>query len=146
MPTPATAFRFTSSELEALDALAADMRVNRTDALRKLIADEVDSRGLLDRAVESFVSDLIERYGPEAVIVASTNGGATPAGATATIDGRARRGVCAVLLDGSELRIEDPDGPASILVATIAGDFPAGLRWQGTLSQLADAVASGVNR
>lgn len=144
MPTPATAFRLSQTDLQALDAIAADMRVNRSAALRKLVYEEVDRRGLTDQAAARLIARLTDSYGPAAIIEVATNGGATSEGATITIDGATPTDARAVLLvDGGvcELRIEDPAGPGSIMLATIASHQPGELRWGSTLADLTDIVS-----
>lgn len=138
MPTPVTTFRLSRAELQALDAIAADMRANRTDALRKLVYQELDRRGLTDQAAAALVARLTDRFGAGAVVIVETDGGETSGGATVTINGETPADARAVLLDdGGELRIEEPDGPGSIVVATMAAGFSGELRWESTLAQLA---------
>jgi hypothetical protein len=141
MTTPATAFRLTRADLQALDAIAADMRANRTEALRKLVYEEVERSGLLHEANAALVARLADRYGPDGVIVVETNAGATPEGATVTINGKTPTDARAVLLaDDGTLRIEESDGPGSIMVATTVIGWPGELRWEGTPAQLASIV------
>jgi hypothetical protein len=141
MPTPATTFRLSQADLRALDAIAADMGSNRTAALRKVVYEELDRRGLSDQAAANLAARLTARFGPAAVIVVTTNTGATQEGATVTINGTTPAEARAVLLvDRGELRIEEPDGPGSITLVTMATGQPGELRWQGTLAELASIV------
>jgi hypothetical protein len=136
--TPPTPFRLTSGDRTALDAIAADMGVDRTTAVRKLIYEETERRGLTDHAAAAFIARLIETYHANAVVKMATNGDSP----SVTISGHVPAEARAVLLgDTGELRIEEPEGPASLVVAAMATpQEPGELHWEGTLGDLAALV------
>jgi hypothetical protein len=140
-PTPPTPFRLTPGDRAALDSIAAHMRVDRTTAIRKLIYEETERRGLTDHAVAAFIARLIETYHANAVVKIATDGEQP----NITISEQEPSEARAVLLSGvdddrDELRIEDPEGPASLIVATTEHAQPGGLHWEGTLADLATTV------
>lgn len=138
--TRKTPFRLTPGDRTALDAIASDMGVDRTTAVRKLIYEATERRGLAGHAAAAFIARLIEIYHANATVKVVTDGG----DATITISGNESAQAQAVLLvagdKGDELRIEDPAGPASIVVATLATGQSGELHWEGTLADLAAIV------
>lgn len=140
--TRKTPFRLTPGDRAALDAVAADMGVDRTTAVRKLIYEETERRGLTGHTAAAFIARLIETYHANAVVKVTTDGG----DATVRISSHKPTEARAVLLagvEGAELRIEDPEGPASIVVATMKDGQPGELLWEGTLADLAAVAWSG---
>lgn len=136
--TPPSQFRLTPGDRAALDAIAGDMGVDRTTAVRKLIYEATECRGLTGHITTAFVARLIETYHANAVVKVTTDGG----DATVTISGQERSEARAVLLEGDELQIEDPEGLASIIVAKLENGRTDEMVWEGTLADLAAGVPS----
>ncbi len=138
--TRPTQLRLTPGDRAALDAIAADMGVDRTTAVRKLVYEETERRGITGHAAAAFIARLIETYHANAAVKVVTDGG----NATIRISGEEPAEAQAVLLvagvEGDELRIEDPEGPASIVIATMATGQSGELHWEGTLADLAAIV------
>lgn len=127
-------FSLRPGELEALDQIAVRWGVTRTDALRRLVYEEAGD-------VSGFISKLRE----------STNGGGTLAVvveggevAELKLDGldvsdRAN-GVLVGGGDGRadrlELRLEDPEGPGSVLLATLPARSSAVVTVEVSLADL----------
>lgn len=116
-PSERVTFRLPRGYVKALAALAEEMEVNTSEALRTLIAAEVDRRGwggqaLLDR--------LIEEHGPGAVLTVSVDG---PIVDEPAINGQPLEGASVALVFGAagraELVLDDDDGPSSLTLTEL---------------------------
>jgi hypothetical protein len=135
--TPITPLRLTLGDRAALDAIASHMKVDdRTTAVRKLIYDFTREQGLTAHAANAFVAKLIESYHANAALVVTSEG----EDATVMISGHEASGIRAVIVD-NDLVIEDPHGPAEIVLLTIEAGYTGDLRWEGTLADLAAVAA-----
>lgn len=141
--TPITPLRLAPGDRAAADAVAADMGVDLTTAIRRLIHEEVERRGLAGHAAAAFVARLREMYGANATVFVHATGEA-PGGASVTIKGEKPTEAHAVVVAGvegrDELRLEDPEGVASIVVKSIATGEPGEMSWRGTLATLASSI------
>lgn len=135
--TPITPLRLPPGDRAALEAIAADMGVSLSTAIRRMIHEEAERRGLAGHAAAALVARLRERYGANAGVRIEDSG----SDHVLTIRGEKPVEARAIALtdsDGIHLLIEPTDGGAGeIIVRTETIGYTGELTWDGTLAQLA---------
>jgi hypothetical protein len=145
LPTPNTTFRLTEDDREGLDVIASAWGVSRTDALRKLIGDEIERSQLHAQAAQRFISGLCASHGQDAVLEVNLEGDdlVQPESDAVKVDGSPLTGAKVTVIDLLDGRLElvlDIEDSVSLPLATLTA-LPTGAQWSHSVPLAALARA-----